>query len=54
MQASVQGKKVTQSFEEIFSEYGDSDALDADEETVKLMDKLAEKELAELERNAVE
>lgn len=51
MHASVQGGKVTQSFEEIYPEYSDDVAeLDVDEKTAKLMDELAAKEFAELNR----
>lgn len=51
LQASVAGRKVTSTFEEMFPDYEeDLNQVALDPETVSIMDKLAQSQLAELER----
>lgn len=48
----VRGGKLTKSFEEVFPQYGNpqDSAIAVDEDAAMIMDKLAEKHLAELKR----
>lgn len=50
LHASIHGRKITQTFEELFTEHAPPEKLDVSEKAVSLMEKLAAEEYAELKR----